>query len=104
MTWRRGHAPSKLKPDEVTQSTFSISNYGSFGSLLATPAINQPNSAILGLGAIHKAPVVVNDAIAIRSICYATLTFDHRLLDGALADQFMTHLRGVIENWTEPVV
>ncbi len=94
----------QLKPDEVTQSTFSISNYGSFGSLLATPAINQPNSAILGLGAIHKAPVVVNDAIAIRSICYATLTFDHRLLDGALADQFMTHLRGVIENWTEPVV
>ena len=94
----------QLKPDEVQQSTFSISNYGSFGSLFATPAINQPNSAILGLGAIHKAPVVVNDAIAIRSICYATLTFDHRLLDGALADQFMTHLRGVIENWTEPVV
>ena len=94
----------QLKPDEVTQSTFSISNYGSFGSLFATPAINQPNSAILGLGAIHKAPVVVNDAIAIRSICYATLTFDHRLLDGALADQFITHLKGVIENWTEPVV
>ena len=94
----------QLKPDEVQQSTFSISNYGSFGSLFATPAINQPNSAILGLGAIHKAPVVVNDAIAIRSICYATLTFDHRLLDGALADQFMTHLKAVIENWTEPVV
>ena len=94
----------QLKPEEVQQGTFSISNYGSFGSLFATPAINQPNSAILGLGAVHKAAVVVNDAIAIRSICYATLTFDHRLLDGALADQFMTHLKGVIENWTEPAL
>ena len=94
----------QLKPEEVRRGTFSISNYGSFGSLFATPAINQPNSAILGLGAVHKAPVIVNDAIAIRSICYATLTFDHRLLDGALADQFMTHLKGVIENWTEPAL
>ena len=94
----------QLQPEEVQQGTFSISNYGSFGSLFATPAINQPNSAILGLGAVHKAPVIVNDAIAIRSICYATLTFDHRLLDGALADQFMTHLKGVIENWTEPAL
>ncbi|MDA1311799.1 MAG: dihydrolipoamide acetyltransferase family protein [Acidobacteria bacterium] len=94
----------KLKPDEVTQGTFSISNYGSYGSLFATPAINQPQSAILGLGAIQKTPVVVHDAIGIRSICYATLTFDHRIIDGALADQFMTHLKGVIENWTEPVL
>ena len=94
----------QLKPDEVQQATFSISNYGSFGSLFATPAINQPNSAILGLGAIHKAPVVVNDAIAIRSISYVTLSFDHRLLDGALADQFVTHVKGVIENWTEPAL
>ena len=94
----------QLKPDEVTQGTFSISNYGSYGSLFATPAINQPQSAILGLGAIHKAPVVVNDAIGIRSICYATLSFDHRIIDGALADQFMTHLKGVIENWMEPVL
>ena len=94
----------KLKPDEVSQGTFSISNYGSYGSLLATPAINQPQSAILGLGAIHKAPVVVGDAIGIRSICFATLTFDHRIVDGALADQFMTHLKGVIENWTEPIL
>jgi 2-oxoglutarate dehydrogenase E2 component (dihydrolipoamide succinyltransferase) len=94
----------KLKPDEVSQGTFSISNYGSYGSLFATPAINQPQSAILGLGAIHKAPVVVGDAIGIRSICLATLTFDHRIVDGALADQFMTHLKGVIENWTEPIL
>jgi len=94
----------KLKPDEVSQGTFSISNYGSYGSLFATPAINQPQSAILGLGAIHKAPVVVGDAIGIRSICLATMTFDHRIVDGALADQFMTHLKGIIENWTEPIL
>lgn len=94
----------QLKPDEVTQGTFSITNYGSYGSLFATPAINQPQSAILGLGAIHKAPVAVGDAIAIRSICYATLSFDHRVIDGAVADQFMTHLKGVIENWREPIL
>ncbi len=94
----------QLKPDEVTQGTFSITNYGSYGSLFATPAINQPQSAILGLGAIHKAPVAVGDAIGIRSICYATLSFDHRVIDGAVADQFMTHLKGVIENWAEPIL
>lgn len=94
----------QLKPGEVTQGTFSITNYGSYGSLFATPAINQPQSAILGLGAIHKAPVAVGDAIGIRSICYATLSFDHRVIDGAVADQFMTHLKGVIENWTEPIL
>jgi len=94
----------KLKPDELQQSTFSISNYGGFGSLLATPAINQPNSALLGLGALHKEPVVINDAIAIRSVCYGTLTIDHRLVDGALAAQFMEHMRGVLENWSESVL
>ena len=91
----------RLKPEEVHQGTFSISNYGSFGSLLATPAINQPQAAILGLGAIHKAPVVIDDAIAIRSICYVTLSFDHRLLDGAVGDQFVSHLKGIIEDWSE---
>jgi 2-oxoglutarate dehydrogenase E2 component (dihydrolipoamide succinyltransferase) len=94
----------QLKPDEVQQGTFSISNYGGYGSLFATPAINQPQVAILGLGAIHKAPVVIDDAIAIRSISYVTLTFDHRLLDGAVADQFVTHLKGVIEGWKEPIL
>ena len=93
----------QLTPEEVREGTFSISNYGSYGSLLATPAINQPQSAILGLGAIHKAPVVINDAIAIRSISYVTLTFDHRLLDGAVADEFLNHMKGVIENWDEAV-
>ena len=94
----------QLKPDEIQQGTFSISNYGSFGSLLATPAINQPQAAILGLGAVHKAPVVIDDAIAIRSISYVTLSFDHRVIDGAVADQFMTHIKGVIENWNESVL
>ena len=94
----------KLTPEEIRQGTFSISNYGAYGSLLATPAINQPQSAILGLGEIHKKPVVVNDAIAIRSVCYTTLTFDHRLLDGAVADSFLNRLSNVIENWTEDIL
>ncbi len=94
----------QLKPEEVHQGTFSISNYGSFGSLLATPAINQPQSAILGLGAIHKAPVVIDDEIVIRSICYVTLSFDHRLLDGAVGDQFVSHLKGIIETWSEELL
>ncbi len=94
----------QLKPEEVREGTFSISNYGSYGSLLATPAINQPQSAILGLGAVHKAPIVINDAIAIRSISYVTLTFDHRLLDGAVADEFLNHMKSVIEHWDEAVL
>ncbi len=94
----------QLRPEEVRQGTFSISNYGSYGSLLATPAINQPQSAILGLGAIHKEPVVIDDAIAIRSVCYVTLTFDHRLLDGAAADLFVGRLKAVIEDWNESVL
>ncbi len=93
-----------LKPEEVQGGTFSISNYGSFGSVLATPAINQPQSAILGVGAVHKAPVVVDDAIAIRSIAYVSLSFDHRLLDGAIADQFLAHLKGAIEDWGEEIL
>jgi 2-oxoglutarate dehydrogenase E2 component (dihydrolipoamide succinyltransferase) len=94
----------QLKPDEIQQSTFSISNYGSYGSLLATPAINQPNVAIMGLGAIQKAPVVIDDAIAIRSISYVTLTFDHRLIDGSVADLFLSHVRGIIEGWSESIL
>lgn len=94
----------QLKPDELTQSTFSISNYGGYGSVIATPAINQPNAALLGLGALHKAPVAVDDAVAVRSICYATLTIDHRLVDGALAAQFLEHMRANIEDWSESVL
>ena len=94
----------QLKPDELSQSTFSISNYGGYGSIFGTPAINQPNSCLLGLGALHKAPIVVDDAIAIRTICYATLTIDHRLVDGALAAMFLEKMRAVIENWNESVL
>jgi 2-oxoglutarate dehydrogenase E2 component (dihydrolipoamide succinyltransferase) len=94
----------QLKPDEVQGGTFSISNYGSYGSLWATPAINQPQVAILGLGAIHKAPVVMDDALAIRSLAYVTLSFDHRVIDGAIADQFLTQLRRVIEEWGEQIL
>jgi pyruvate dehydrogenase E2 component (dihydrolipoamide acetyltransferase) len=94
----------QLKPDEVQGGTFSISNYGSFGSLFATPAINQPQAAILGLGMIHKAPVVIDDAIAVRSIAYVTLSFDHRILDGAIADQFLGHIKKGIEDWSEEIL
>jgi 2-oxoglutarate dehydrogenase E2 component (dihydrolipoamide succinyltransferase) len=94
----------QLKADELSQSTFSISNYGGYGSIFGTPAINQPNSCLLGLGALHKAPIVINDAIAIRTICYATLSIDHRLVDGALAAMFLEKMRSVIENWSESVL
>jgi len=95
----------QLKPDEVQAGTFSITNFGSFGSLFGTPIINQPQVAILGVGAVEKTPVVVaGDAIAIRSISLTGLTFDHRLIDGAYADQFMTKLKSVLENWSEEVL
>ncbi len=94
----------QLKPDEVQGGTFSITNFGSFGSLFATPVINQPQVAILGVGAVVKEPVVIDDAIAIRSTCYIALTFDHRLIDGALADQFCQKVKSVLENWNESVL
>ncbi|MEZ5367373.1 MAG: dihydrolipoamide acetyltransferase family protein [Bryobacterales bacterium] len=94
----------QLKPDDLTGSTFSISNFGGFGSVLGTSAINQPNSAIMGLGALQKAPVVVGDAIAVRTICYATINIDHRVVDGAVAAQFMEHVRNTLENWSESVL
>jgi 2-oxoglutarate dehydrogenase E2 component (dihydrolipoamide succinyltransferase) len=94
----------QLKPDEVAGGTFSITNFGSFGSLFATPVINQPQVAILGVGAVEKVPVVIDDAIAIRSVAYLALTFDHRLIDGALADQFCSRLKQVLENWTDSIL
>jgi len=97
-----GRARSRqLRPDEVQGGTFSITNFGSFGSVFATPMINQPQVAILGVGMVEKIPVVVDDAIAIRSQCYLALTFDHRLIDGALADQFTAKAKQVLENWSE---
>jgi 2-oxoglutarate dehydrogenase E2 component (dihydrolipoamide succinyltransferase) len=95
----------QLKPDEVSGGTFSITNFGSFGSLFATPVINQPQIAILGVGAVEKAPVVVEgDAIAIRSMAYLALTFDHRLVDGALADQFCQKVKQVLEGWSDEIL
>ena len=95
----------QLKPDEVSGGTFSITNFGSFGSLFATPVINQPQVAILGLGAVEKVPIVVDgDAIAIRSLAYLALTFDHRLIDGALGDQFCQKVKQVLENWSDQVL
>jgi pyruvate dehydrogenase E2 component (dihydrolipoamide acetyltransferase) len=94
----------QLKPDEVQGGTFSITNFGSYGSLFATPVINQPQVAILGIGAVEKAPVVIDDAIAIRSVSYVSLTFDHRLIDGALADQFVAKVKQTIENWAEEIL
>lgn len=94
----------QLKPDEVQGGTFSITNFGGYGSIVATPVINQPQVAILGVGAVEKTPVVIDDAIAIRSICYLSLTFDHRLIDGALADQFTAKVKSVLESWSEEVL
>jgi len=94
----------QLKPDEVQGGTFSITNFGSFGSLFATPVINQPQVAILGVGAIEKAPVIIDDAIAIRHMAYLALTFDHRLIDGALADQFCQKVKAVLESWSDQIL
>ncbi|MGH9415566.1 MAG: dihydrolipoamide acetyltransferase family protein, partial [Terriglobales bacterium] len=94
----------KLLPDEVQEGTFSISNYGIYGGLIGMPIINQPQVAILGIGGIHKTPVVIEDAIAIRSVVHLTLSFDHRVVDGATADQAMAFLRDRIEGWTTAIV
>jgi len=94
----------KLKPEEVQESTFSITNPGVFGGLFGLPVISQPNVGILGLGAIEKRPVVVEDAIAIRSMCYVTLSYDHRVVDGAIAHQFLHKVKETLENWSEPLL
>ena len=87
----------KLNPDEVQGGTFTITNHGGFGSLFSTPIIHQPQIAILGVGAIEKRAVVINDAIAIRPMGYLSLSFDHRVIDGATADQFMAKVRHYLE-------
>jgi 2-oxoglutarate dehydrogenase E2 component (dihydrolipoamide succinyltransferase) len=94
----------RLSVEDVQGGTFTITNPGSFGSLLGTPIINQPQVAILGVGVIEKRPVVRHDAIAIRPMVYLTLSFDHRIIDGAVADQFMGRIKGVLEKWSEPVL
>ena len=94
----------KLLPEEVLGGTFTITNPGVFGGLFGTPIINQPQVAILGVGGIHKRPVVVNDGIAVRSMLYLALSFDHRLIDGAVADQFMADVKKRIETWNEKIL
>jgi pyruvate dehydrogenase E2 component (dihydrolipoamide acetyltransferase) len=89
----------QLKPDDVQGGTFTITNPGVFGALFGMPIINQPQVAILGVGNVEKRPVVVDDAIAIRQMAYLTLGYDHRVIDGAVADQFMSILKRSLENW-----
>jgi 2-oxoglutarate dehydrogenase E2 component (dihydrolipoamide succinyltransferase) len=98
----------KLMPADVEGSTFTITNPGQFGAVFGLPIINQPNSAIMGVGGITKQPMVAtdkdgNDSIAIRSIVHLTLGYDHRLIDGAVADQFMALVKKTLENWSEDV-
>jgi pyruvate dehydrogenase E2 component (dihydrolipoamide acetyltransferase) len=94
----------KLKPEEVQEGTFSITNPGVFGGLMGLPVISQPNVAILGIGTIQKRAVVIDDAIAIRSMVYLTLSYDHRVVDGAIAHQFMGKIKHTLENWTEGIL
>ncbi|MEE2962075.1 MAG: dihydrolipoamide acetyltransferase family protein [Myxococcota bacterium] len=91
----------KLKPDEVQYGTFTVTNPGVFGPMFGLPVINQPQVAILGCGAVEKRPVVVDDMIAIRTRAYISLSFDHRLVDGADADQFMKRIKSGIEDFDE---
>jgi pyruvate dehydrogenase E2 component (dihydrolipoamide acetyltransferase) len=98
----------KLKPDEVEGSTFTITNPGQFGAVFGLPIINQPNAAIMGVGGITKSPLVVtdedgNDSIAIRSVVHLTIGYDHRIIDGAVADQFMAQVKKTLENWSEEI-
>ena len=89
----------KLKPDEVQGATFSITNPGPFGSIMSVPIINTPNTAILAFDAIEKRPVVIDDAIAIRHMVYISMSWDHRVIDGALASQFLARVKENLETW-----
>ena len=91
----------KLQPDEVQHGTFTITNPGVFGSMFGTPVINQPQVAILGVGAIEKRPVVIDDMIGIRTKGFLSLSFDHRLVDVAVADKFMARVKRGIEDFDE---
>jgi len=91
----------RLKPDETQGGTFTLTNHGTSGSLFATPIINQPQAGILGVGAIVQRPVVITqagvDAIAIKPMCYLSLTFDHRIADGAIGDAFLMAVKRALE-------
>jgi 2-oxoglutarate dehydrogenase E2 component (dihydrolipoamide succinyltransferase) len=89
----------QLKPEDVQSGTFTITNPGQYGAQFGLPIINQPQVAILGIGTIEKRPIVVDDAIAIRTMGYLALGFDHRLVDGAVADQFMADIKHQLEHF-----
>ncbi len=89
----------KLKPDDTSGGTFTVTNPGTFGSIIGYPIINQPQLAIMGVGAIKKRPMVVNDAIAIRDVVYLTLSYDHRVVDGSLGGSFLNYIAKYLENW-----
>lgn len=91
----------RLKPEDVQNGTISLTNPGIYGALFATPIISQPQVAILGIGGINKRPIVIDDAIAIRPIVCLTLSYDHRLIDGATADQFMSAMKNRLQSWTQ---
>jgi 2-oxoglutarate dehydrogenase E2 component (dihydrolipoamide succinyltransferase) len=93
----------KLTIDDIQGGTFTVTNPGSFGGLFATPIINQPQVAILGIGTIEKRAVVINDAIAIRSMCYLDLSFDHRVIDGIEAEKFMARVKEILQTWNIPI-
>jgi 2-oxoglutarate dehydrogenase E2 component (dihydrolipoamide succinyltransferase) len=94
----------RLSVDDVQGGTFTITNPGSFGGLFGLPIINQPQVAILGVGAIEKRPVVRDDAIAIRHMVYLSISYDHRVIDGAVAERFMGKVKTILENWNEAVL
>jgi 2-oxoglutarate dehydrogenase E2 component (dihydrolipoamide succinyltransferase) len=95
---------NKLKPDEITGGTFTVTNFGSYNNLSGTPIINQPQVAILGTGAVRKMPAVVEtpdgDVIGIRQIMILSLSYDHRVIDGALAGRFLNRIKQILENYT----
>jgi pyruvate dehydrogenase E2 component (dihydrolipoamide acetyltransferase) len=93
----------KLTIDDIQGGTFTVTNPGSYGGLFATPIINQPQVAILGIGTIEKRAVVINDAIAIRSMCYIDLSFDHRVIDGIDAEKFMARVKEILQTWNIPI-
>jgi 2-oxoglutarate dehydrogenase E2 component (dihydrolipoamide succinyltransferase) len=94
----------RLSVEDVQGGTFTLTNPGSFGGLFGLPIINQPQVAILGVGTIEKRPVVRDDAIAIRAMAYLSLSYDHRVIDGAVAEKFLGRIKQILENWDEPVL
>jgi 2-oxoglutarate dehydrogenase E2 component (dihydrolipoamide succinyltransferase) len=95
---------NKLRPDEITGGTFTVTNFGSYNNLSGTPIINQPQAAILGTGAVRKMPAVIEtpdgDMIGIRQIMILSLSYDHRVIDGALAGRFLNRVKEILENYT----